>query len=139
MLSQLEPLKLRQLKHKAVFDLKSLDKQGKLNGTRDPAVNLYIDSWLQDTSAGCRPTWRNLLVILGDIGLGEMARKIKKLFSRYPVTIVAGKKYIIVALVQSLYFFYMANRITIEGDCCWISMYHTHQGFMWGGIPPFHI
>ena len=92
-LSQLESFKLRQLKHKAVFDLKPMNEEGKRFGTHDAAVNLYIDSWLQDTSAGCRPTWRNLLAILGDIGLGEMAREIHKLFSQYPVTIVAGKKY----------------------------------------------
>ena len=56
-------------------------------GTSDPAVNFYIDSWLQDESAGCCPTWRNFLVILRDIGMGEMAREICELFSKFPMTI----------------------------------------------------
>ena len=56
-------------------------------GTSDSAVNVYIDSWLQDENAGCRPTWRNFLVILRDIGMREMAREICELFSKFPVTI----------------------------------------------------
>ena len=89
-LSQLQPLKLRQLKYKAVFDMKPIDN--KMWGSHDPAVNSYITSWLQDKDAGCRPTWRNLLAILGEIGLGEIAMEILKLLFLKPVTVVAGKK-----------------------------------------------
>ena len=74
-----------------MFNMKPLTDEEKRMGTSDPAVNLYFDSWLLDESAGCLPTWRNLLVILGDIGMGEMARAIHKLLSLFPVTITAGK------------------------------------------------
>ena len=62
-------------------------------GTSDPTVNFYIDSWLKesDENAGCRPTWRNLLVILRDIGMEEIAKEICELLFRFYVTITASK------------------------------------------------
>ena len=70
-LSQLKPLKLHQLKNRAVFDLK-MDKR---NGSHDPAVNVYINSWIQDKSASCRPTWRNLYNLFREIGLENIAKE----------------------------------------------------------------
>ena len=92
-LSQLTSSKLRQLKRKAVFNLKPLTDEDKQMDTSDPTVNFYIDSWLNesDENAGCRPTWRNLLVILRDIGMGEIANGICELLSKFLVTITASK------------------------------------------------
>ena len=91
-LSQLQPLKLRQMKRKAVFNMKRLDDL--LYGSRDAAIALYIKSWLEDESAGCSPTWRNLLVILSDIGLGDVAMEILKVMSEScsPMITTAGRK-----------------------------------------------
>ena len=91
-LSQLVPPKLRQLKQKAVFNLRLLNEEDRqmASDTR-PAVSLYIESWLQDESAGCHPTWRNFLVILKDIGMKEMAEKIHELLSKFPVIITPSK------------------------------------------------
>ena len=75
-LSQLQPLKLRQLKRKAIFNLKPLDDL--TCGRNDAAVGIYIKCWLEDRNAGCCPTWRNLLVILSDIGLEDVAAEILK-------------------------------------------------------------
>jgi hypothetical protein len=97
LLSQLasSTCKLRQLKRKAVFNLKPLTDEDKRMGTNDPAVNFYIDSWLKesDENAGCRPTWRNLLVILRDIGMGEIAEKIYELLSKSSVTMITPSKH----------------------------------------------
>ena len=86
-LSELKPLKLKQLKHKAVFDLK-IDNDW---ASYDLAVDMYIKSWLQDERAGCRPTWRNLVVLLGEIGLGEIARRLLNILTQPCVAIVASK------------------------------------------------
>ena len=95
-LSQLQPLKLRQMKRKAVFNMKCLDEpdQTLMYGSRDATTALYIKSWLEDDSAGCCPTWRNLLVILSDIGLGEIASEILKVISDAcgPKITTAGRK-----------------------------------------------
>ena len=90
-LSQLTPFKRRQLKQKAVFNLKPLSEEDKRMGTSDPVVNFYIDSWLQDESAGCRPTWGNFLVILRAIGMEDVATEICDLLSKLPVTITPSK------------------------------------------------
>ena len=92
-LSQLTPSNLRQMKRKAVFNLKPLDDEEKRMGTSDPTVNIYIESWLKesDENNGCCPTWRNLLVILRDIGMIEVAEKICWLLSKFSVTITASK------------------------------------------------
>ena len=76
-LTSLKGHKLRELKDKAVFDLK-FDKG---NGNDEPAVDLYINSWLEDKNAGCPPTWNNFLVLLKDIKLGALAENILKIIS----------------------------------------------------------
>ena len=88
-LSQLQPLKLRQLKRKAVFNMKPLDDLA--YGSNDAAVGIYIKSWLQDRNAGCCPTWRNLLVILSDIGLEDVAAEILRVISDVKITTAASK------------------------------------------------
>ena len=106
LLSQLTSSKLRQLKRKAVFNLKPLTGEDKRMGTNYPAVNFYIDSWLKesDENAGCRPTWRNLLVILRDIGMGEVAEKIWELLSKSSVTMITASKHVHI-LLQIQYIF----------------------------------
>ena len=51
----------------------------KRNGSHDPAVNVYISSWIQDESAGCCPTWRNLYIIFREIGLEKLAREFREI------------------------------------------------------------
>ena len=87
-LSQLTPARLRQLKRTAIFNLKPFNDEEKRRGTNDPAVLIYIDSWLQDESAGCPPTWRNFLMILRNVGMVEIAAGI---LSKFPIMITAGK------------------------------------------------
>lgn len=87
-LSQLTPARLRQLKRRAVFNLKLLNDEEKRLGTSDPAVKVYIKSWLQDETAGCPPTWKNFLVILRDVGMGEIATG---MLSKFPMTITTSK------------------------------------------------
>ena len=76
-LTKLKACKLWKLKDKAVFDLK-IDEE---RGSYEPALYVYINSWLEDNSAGCCPTWRNLLTLLGEIGLGELAQGILAILS----------------------------------------------------------
>ena len=75
-LSSLEGHKLWRLKDKAVFDLKF----GKGSGD-EPAVNIYINSWLEDADAGCPPTWNNLLVLLKEVELQDVAQKVLAMLS----------------------------------------------------------
>jgi hypothetical protein len=60
---------LWKLKDKAVFDL----KMG--SGYAEPAVDIYINSWLEDEDAGCPPSWNNLLVLLNEVGLQDIAKR----------------------------------------------------------------
>ena len=76
-LTSLSGDKLWELKNKAVFDLKF----NKENGSNDSAVTLYINSWLEDEKASCPSTWNNLLVLLNDMKLGEITKKIIKIVS----------------------------------------------------------
>ena len=63
---------LWELKETAVFDLKF----DKVSGSDEPAVNVYMNSWLKDENAGCPPTWNNLLVLLRQLKLQEVAEGI---------------------------------------------------------------
>ena len=75
-LSSLNADHLWKLKDKAVFDLKFN------NGNRyEPAVNIYINSWLEDEDAGCPPSWNNLLVLLGEVGLQDIPEQMIKVLS----------------------------------------------------------
>ena len=75
-LSSLKGHKLWRLKDKVVFDPK-FDK-----GSGDePAVNLYINSWLEDVNAGYPPTWNNLLVLLQEVGLQDIVQQILAVLS----------------------------------------------------------
>ena len=75
-LSRLEAYKLWRLKDKAVFDLKF--GQGSED---EPAVNIYMNSWLEDADAGCPPTWNNLLALLNELELQDVARKVLSVLS----------------------------------------------------------
>ena len=75
-LSKLEANKLWRLKDKAVFDLKFDRSSGD-----EPAVNIYINSWLEDADAGCPSTWNNLLVLLKELELQDVAREVLSVLS----------------------------------------------------------
>ena len=75
-LSKLEVHKLWRLKDKAVFDLKFGSGSG-----NEPAVNIYINSWLEDADAGCPPTWNNLLVLLNELKLQDVAHRVLSVLS----------------------------------------------------------
>ena len=76
-LSELRANKLWKLKENAVFDLK-MDKCSRID---DPAVDVYIDSWLEDENAGYPPTWKNLVMLLEEIGLEGLAKNILEALS----------------------------------------------------------
>jgi hypothetical protein len=67
---------LWKLKDKAVFDLKFNNGSG-----CEPAVNIYINSWLEDEDAGCSPSWNNLLVLLNEVGLQDIAKRMFEVLS----------------------------------------------------------
>ena len=71
-----------------MFNLKSLNAEEKQWGTSDPAVKVYVDSWLQDERAGCLPTWRNFLVMLRHVGMREIATEI---LSKFPMMNATSK------------------------------------------------
>ena len=92
-LSSLKGDRLWKLKDKAVFDLKFNER----NGCDEPAVNLYISSWLEDKDAGCPPTWNNLVVLLREVDLEEIAKNVlaivasNNLISLSDLRITAGR------------------------------------------------
>lgn len=75
-LSELRANKLWKLKEKAVFGL-MMDK----HRSDEPAVDVYLNSWLEDKNAGCRPTWKNLVMLLEEIGLEGLAKGILEVLS----------------------------------------------------------
>lgn len=87
-LSNLKGHKLWQLKDKAVFDLK-FDK----GSDDEPAVSIYINSWLEDANAGCSPTWNNLLVLFREVGLQDIAQQILAMLSpdNQAISITTGR------------------------------------------------
>ena len=75
-LASLSANHLWKLKDKAVFDLKF--NEGSEN---EPAVNIYINSWLEDEDPGCPPSWNNLLVLLSEVGLQDIAKRMLEILT----------------------------------------------------------
>ena len=75
-LTSLSANHLWKLKDKAVFDLKFNE-----GSKYEPAVNIYINSWLEDADAGCRPFWNNLLALLSEVGLQDIAKRMLEILT----------------------------------------------------------